>query len=55
MALVTTIMDTIYLSLGAMYNALLNASGHSPADKKEEQITLALSHVHLYLFESNDE
>ena len=30
-------------------------SGHSPANKIEEQITLALRHARLYLAESDDE
>ena len=55
MAPVAGIMDAISLWLGAMYNALLRASGNSPVDKIEERITLALSHAHLYLFESDDE
>ena len=38
-----------------MDNALLHASGHSPADKIEERITFALSHARLYLAESDDE
>ena len=35
-----------------MDNALLNASGNSPADSIEERIIFALIHAHLYLFES---
>ena len=38
-----------------MGNSLLHASGHYPADKIEERINFALSHAHLYLFESDDE
>ena len=38
-----------------MDDALLHASGHSPADKIEEHINLALIHVRLYLAESYDE
>ena len=38
-----------------MYNALMYAYGHSPADKIEERIPIALIHAHLYLFESDDE
>ena len=38
-----------------MDNAILHASGHSPAYKMEEWITLALSHSRLYLSESYDE
>ena len=38
-----------------MDNALLHASGHSPADRKEERINFALSYAHLYLAESDDE
>ena len=52
---VTTIMDVISLLFSAMDNALLNASGHPPEDKTEEQITFALRHAHLYLSESYDE
>ena len=35
--------------------ALLHASGHSPADKIEERINLALIHTCLYFVESDDE
>ena len=38
-----------------MDNALLHASGQSPADKIEERITFSLSHARLYLSESDDE
>ena len=38
-----------------MDNSLLRESGHSPADKIEEQITFALSHACLYLSESDYE
>ena len=38
-----------------MENALLHASGHSPADKINERINFALSHAGLYLAESDDE
>ena len=38
-----------------MDNSLFNASGHSPADKTEEQITFALIYARLYLAESDDE
>ena len=38
-----------------MDNALLHASGHSPADKIEEHIPFALIHAPLYLSESDDE
>ena len=38
-----------------MDNALLYASGHSPAEKIEEQITLFLRHARRYLAESDDE
>ena len=38
-----------------MDNALLHASGLSPADKMEEWVTLALCHAHLYLSESDDD
>ena len=44
-------MDEISLLFSAMYNDLLHASGHYPADKTEEQITFALSHTRLYLYE----
>ena len=55
MAPVTAIMDAISLWFGEIDNALLYASGHSPADKIEEQISFALSHARLYLSESEDE
>ena len=55
MAPVPAIMDAIYLLLSPMYNDLLRVSGHSPADKIEQQITFPLSYAHLYLFESDDE
>ena len=42
MALVTTIMDSIYLWLSAMDNALLHAYVNYPEDKIEERITFAL-------------
>ena len=48
-------MDEISLLFSAMYNDLLHASGHYPADKTEERILFALSYAHLYLFESDDE
>ena len=51
----TAIMDTNYLILGAMDNALLHVSGYPPEDKIEERINFALSHARLYLFESYDE
>ena len=38
-----------------MDNAILHASGNSPADRIEERITFALSHACIYLFESDDE
>ena len=38
-----------------MDNALLHASGYSPAGKINERITFALSHAHLYLADSDDE
>ena len=38
-----------------MDNDILHASGHPPADKIEERITLALIHSRLYLAESDDE
>ena len=38
-----------------MDNSILNASGHSPADKIELHIHFALSHARLYLTESDDE
>ena len=38
-----------------MYNSLLYASVHYPADKIEDRITFALRHAHLYLAESDDE
>ena len=38
-----------------MDNYLLHASGNSPADKIEEQITFSLIHAHLYVAESEDE
>ena len=38
-----------------MDNALLHASGHYPSEKIEKRITFALSHVRLYLAESDDE
>ena len=38
-----------------MDNALLHASVDYPADKIEEWITFDLSHIRLYLFESDDE
>ena len=55
MAPVTAILDSIYLRLGAMDNALLRESRHSPEDKIEERITFASSHARLYLFKSDDE
>ena len=47
-------MDAISSWLGSMYNSLLHASRHSPADKIEERINFALSYARLYLFESDD-
>ena len=38
-----------------MDNALLRASGNSPADKIEDRITFALSHACIYSAESDDE
>ena len=38
-----------------MYNALLHVYGNYPAEKIEERITFALSHIGLYLAESDDE
>ena len=55
MAPVTAIMDIISSLLSAMDITLLHASGISPKDKIEEQITFALSHSRSYLFESDDE
>ena len=55
MALVAAIMDAISPWFSAMDNDILHASGHPPADKIEERINFALSHVHLYLSESDDE
>ena len=51
MAPVTAIMDTIYLWLSAMDNALLHASGNYQENKIEERISFALSHERLYLAE----
>ena len=48
-------MGSISLLFGAMDNALMHASGHSPKDKIEERINFALSHARLYLAESDDE
>ena len=53
MAPVTAIIDEISSWLGAMDNALLHASGLSPADKIEEWVTFALCHARLYLAESD--
>ena len=50
-----TIIGAISLWFGAMYNALLHASGHYPTDKIEERINFALSHERLYLAEPDDE
>ena len=47
MAPVTVIMDEISLYFSALDNALLHASGLSPADKIEERINLALHHAQL--------
>ena len=55
MAMVTAIMDAIYLWLSEIDNALLHASVHYPGDKIEERITIALSHACFYLDESDDE
>ena len=52
---VTAIIDAIYLWLVAMDTALMNASGHFSADKREERITFALSYARLYLFEPDYE
>ena len=41
----TAIMDAISSWFSAMDNDLLNASGHYPADKKEERITFSLSQI----------
>ena len=38
-----------------MYNAILNAPGHPPADKIEERINLDLRNAPLYLAESDYE
>ena len=38
-----------------MDDYLLHAYGHYPSDKTEERITFAISHVCLYLSESDDE
>ena len=38
-----------------MDNSLPHASGHSPADKIEEQVTFSLIHARIYLAESDDE
>ena len=54
LAPVTAIMGAISLQFSTMYNALLHASGHSPADKIEERITFALGNARLYLSESDD-
>ena len=54
MAPVTVIMDAIYSRFSEIDNALLHASGITPAYKIEEQITFALSCVRLYLSESDD-
>ena len=48
-------MGAISLRFSAMDNFLLHASGHYPADKKEERITFTLSHARLYLAGSYDE
>ena len=55
MAPVTAIMDAISLRLSTMNNALLHASGHSPAYKTEERIHFSLIYARLYLSESDDE
>ena len=55
MAPVTNHNGVISLWFSAMNNVLLNASGHSPSDKIEEQITFNLSYARLYLAESDDE
>ena len=38
-----------------MDNALLHASGLSPAIKKDKRLTFVLCHAHLYLAESDDD
>ena len=48
-------MDAISLWFGATDNAVLHVSGRSPANKIEERINFAWSHVSLYLFESDNE
>ena len=48
-------MGSISLLFGAMDNALMHASGHSPKDKIEKRINFALSHARLYLDESDGE
>ena len=53
MAPFTAIIYAIYLWLGAMYNVLMNSSGHYPEDKIEERITFALWYARLYLAESD--
>ena len=55
MAPVTAIMGVIYSWFNSMDNYLLHASGHSPADKIENQINFDLIHARLYLAESDDE
>ena len=48
MALVAAKMDAISLWYGAMYAALLHASGISPADKIKERITFPWA-MHVYI------
>ena len=52
---VTAIMDENFLWFSTMDNALLCASGLSPEDKIEKQITFALCHASLYLTVSYDD
>ena len=55
MAPVTANMDVISFWVSAMDIDILQASGHFPEDKIEEQIKISLSHACSYLFKSDDE
>ena len=55
MAPVTNHDGGTYLLFGAMDNDLMHESGHSQADRIEDWVIFALSHVRLYLAESDDE
>ena len=48
-------MGVISIWFSAIDHYLMNAFRHSPANKIEEYINFALSHVCLYLAESDDE